>query len=443
MTIVSETKKERYSYVFWLMMDAFYVLFAVRYVLHVNFPAIVFLAWVTVMSFVFDKDEIIALVISFFPLYPGFQYKYAILICTVVLLLKCFRKIRINAIVYFVAALMMWELLHLIGDSGSFSEYLRGFAELIFLSVVLCVPTTEKRDLSYLNRLLALSTVVAFFLLMVTTLEVNKISLWELMQKGFRFGATGAVEGEFRFNYNANGFGLICNMGITAILINIFLKKAWLIDYVMLFVITFAGCLTVSRTFLLCLALTLVLYIVLQKKSLLYKIIPLVAMAIFCLVFFLIVKEYFPSIIENYGNRFDVDDVSNGRVDLLAYYNKLLFSSARALFFGLGMQDIPQHAFEILGGTELMLEPHNGYQEILVVWGIPGFVLVALILWCIIGKSVKEKKKVPLIFYLPLILLAVNIMAGQFVTSGLKMMSLIFIYEVLANSYGASKDNQI
>ena len=432
--------KNKYSRKFWLMMSAFYMLFIIRNILHIEFPVVIYLGWVAIMALVFDDSEIKALVISFIPLSPGFQFKYAMFICIFVLIIKYYNRFRINSIAVTGILLMVWELLHFGIGTPSFLEFARGFAEIVFIIAVVCLPPSRKQSISELTRVLALSSAVAFIILLFATVEGRGASIMELMEKGFRFGVSEITEELFVFNYNANGLGFICNLAIVGLLINVYNKNAKIIDYLMIVFLVFIGLLTVSRTFLLCLAIMVILYILLQKRSLLQRALTVLILGTVAIIMLLLISEYFPSIIDNYDNRFSVDDVTGNRAYLLSFYNEFIFSSSENLFFGIGIQDISEKAYSITGIDPGV--PHNGYQQLIVAWGIPGFVLMLLFVCKIISQARKFNKKIPLMYYLPLLLLLIDNLAGQFVTAPSNMLSLVFIFEILSNINSYNEDKK-
>ena len=175
----------------------------------------------------------------------------------------------------------------------------------------------------------------------------------------------------------------------------------------MIVFLVFIGLLTVSRTFLLCLAVIVVLYILLQKRSLFQRALTVLILGSVAIIMLLLISKYFPSIIDNYDNRFGAEDVTGGRSYLLKFYNELILSSPENLFFGIGIQSIASKALAITGVNVQV--PHNGYQQLIVAWGIPGLVLMVLFVYKIISQARKLSKKTPLLYYLPLLLLMIGI----------------------------------
>ncbi|MBO7303964.1 MAG: O-antigen ligase family protein [Clostridia bacterium] len=423
--------EDSYGKKFWLMMGAFYALFIIRNIINLQFPVPLYLAWVIVMALSFDDNEIKALVLSFSPLSPGFQFKYAIFICVAVLIVRNYKQLKANHAFLVGVMLMAWEFLHFGIGSPSFTEFIRGFAELIFIMIIMCIPTKRKGNIEQLTRALAISSTVAFIILLFMTVEGRGETIMELLRRGFRFGVSEKTEETFTFNYNANALGFMCNIAIAGLFINIHNKTAKIIDYLMLAFCIFIGLLTVSRTFLICLLISVVAYVLLQQKSLGKKIAVIAGLLAAIGVLLLVISNFFPEIIENYTVRFGDEDVTGGRSYLFEFYNKFIFSSPDRLLFGIGIQNIAEKASSIMG--EVVQVPHNGYQQLVVAWGIPGFVLMVLFVYQIIKKASRSNPNPLLIGYLPFLILMINILAGQFVTVGSKILALVLIYEILSN----------
>ena len=434
--IIDESEKQlnrkSFDQRFWIMLAVFYLLFVIRNVLSFEFPIVIYLGWIAVMAVLFNDDEIKGLVISFIPLSPGFQIKYAVLVCAVILVIKYYNRIRIPTFTALLLAVMVWELFHFSIGSFSATEWLRGFSELIGVMVVICIPAREKIDITTFTRILGISSAVAFLILIIVTVKSKDTSLISLIQDGFRFGVSDDSQEAFRMNYNANGLGFLCNITIAALLLNFELKKAKIIDGVLIAFCILVGSLTVSRTFILCLAITVFLYIVLQRKPIDQRLKTIFILLLVCAVALVIVWRVSPGIIENYTDRFSEEDVTGGRSYLFEFYNRFILSSPWVFLFGVGIQDISGKALIMMGETVFV--PHNGYQQIVIAWGIIGFVLMFALITCIIVNAKKRNSSIPAIAYLPFVLLLVNIMAGQFVTAGSKVLSLALIYEILVNA---------
>lgn len=415
--------------IFWPMLAVFYALFFVRDVLSVEFPVFLYLVWIAVMALSFNDTEIKALIVAFIPLAPGFQSKYAVLVCMIVLLIKYCRRLRARLFLFIIPLLMFWELLHVGDGYFSMAEYLSGFAPLMCLAIVVCLPTKDE-DMSFFSRVLAISLAVGSLILIANTVLGSQQSLVSLVQEGFRLGELEEAE-NYQITYNANGLGFLCNLAIAGLLTNIYFKRAKRIDYVLMAGAVLIGCLTVSRTFLLCLAGTMVLYIFLQNKKVTHKATVFFSIALILFLAIVILNMVAPMIIQNYVIRFGADDITGGRTYLSDIYNEFITSTPKRFWYGIGIQNINWKVWSLEGLA--INVPHNGYQQLIVAWGVVGLVLMMVFLLCLVLHARKKNPGAPRILYMPLILLLINIMAGQFVTSGSKLMSLVFIYLMICN----------
>ena len=427
--IQKNTERASFGQMFWIMMAVFYSLFVVRNVLSVEFPVSIYLVWVALMAFVFDDTEIKALIISFMPLVPGFQSKYAVLICMIVLIIKYFKQLRIPPFIFCVILLMFWEFLHLNEGYATTAEYLSGFAPLMCLAVVVSLPGKHE-DISVFSRVLAVSLAVGSLILIANTVLGSHQSLMSLVQSGFRLGEVEEAL-NYQITYNANGLGFLCNMTVVGLLSNIYFKRSKKIDYFLMIFAIVIGCLTVSRTFLLCLAGTIALYILLQNKAPSYKIRLFITILLLIGIALLVLKLVAPDIIDNYVMRFSADDITGGRAYLSDFYNDFIISTPKNFLYGIGIQNINTKIMA-LKGVDVNV-PHNGYQQMLVAWGIVGLLLMLVFIFCLVLYARKKNPRVPLMCYLPLVLLLINILAGQFVTSGTKLLSLVYIFLMISN----------
>ena len=431
--IESLHKAERptgYSKKFWLLMSVFYLLFVIRNLIGLSFPVEIFLILVTLMACLFDEEEIVALVVSFIPLYPAFQNKIAILLCLAVLIIKCYRQIKILPFTLAGVLLILWEFFHHNIGTFSFVEGFASFAELIFVMVLACIQRKKTTNMVALSRVYGITCIVCFVILLANTFQVTHMNFFQLLGSGYRLGELKALESlGYQFSYNPNGLGFICNLGIGILLLNFYHKKGNLLDALMIVVMLFIGTLTVSRTFLILFALTVILFIMLQNVDFFKRLRSIFLLFVALGMVLLLIYALFPNIFLNYLERFMVEDVTNGRSYLSDFYNSFIFSSFDRLFFGVGMQDIvgKMRLFENID----ILCPHNGYQEIVVAWGIPGLILMGIFMSGIVMSAMKKRatKKIEWTHFMVLLLLLVNIIAGQFFTSSFRMISLVLVYE--------------
>ena len=210
-SIQNREDASKYSFKFWLMMAIFYAMFIVRNVIGISFPVVLYLAWIGVMTLSLEEHELKALLISFIPLYPAFQYKYAIMLWLVIYVIRFFRQTKLTLLIFPGIFLMLWELLHHGIGNFSFWEYVRSFVEILCIMAIMCIVQKKRTDVCQISRVLAFSSVIAFGILLLTTLQTTGMSLFELLEKGFRLGKQNEEIEGFKFIYNANGLGFLCN----------------------------------------------------------------------------------------------------------------------------------------------------------------------------------------------------------------------------------------
>lgn len=416
---------------FAVVMCLFVAMFFARNVFSIQFPVALYLGAVAGIAIVCSREELIALVVSFIPLSVGFQYKYAILLCIAIYIFKYAKTIRFPKYALVVVAMFVWELLHAFVGELSLVESLRDFSELIFLAIVLMAEDFNFSD-GLVERTLAYCTFAAVSIVFLVSLRDIRYDLVEFLESGIRFGLADTEAVNFGFNYNQNGLGLLCNMGIAAILLLRHNKQAKLWDYAVIATLFFIGLMTISRSFIICFVLIIVLYVFTQTGSLKKKMTSLLGMAALLVALVLIASVVMPQAFSNLEARFMVEDVTNGRNDLFAFYNKHILSDWKHLIFGVGLQNYADKVGRI--HNVFTNVSHNSIQEAVVVWGIVGVVLLGYLVYFIIKRARCSVKKVLIVNYIPLILLFVQSLSGQLLSAGKELLIFTFIYACFCNS---------
>lgn len=395
-------------------------------------PVSVILGIAALCAILGDRSEIVTLAICFIPLSAAFQYKYAILVCLVVYAVKYYRDIRISPLFLPLLGMMIWELLHAFGVSFSIAEWLRDFAELILL-VFLSSVVFKKMRYAVLCRSFALCCIITMTIVLLNLLKANNYDFSGIFDGFYRFGIGNMDVEHYGVNYNPNALGRISNLALCGLLQLVLCKKHRPADYILMLLLVFFGILTMSRSFLVCLLFLLLSFFVsngMSRKAKKYVFFVLLALALS--VFLL--NKIVPEVITRYWERFQVDDITNGRSFLFAFYNEHLVSNWEHLLFGLGVQGMPQRLAALYGDVNVS---HNAIQELLIVWGIPGLCMFLVFLFGLIRFSWrKEQGKRKLIHFMPLILLLIAIQSGQMITSGITLLELVFAYVSMRTVFG-------
>jgi len=415
--------------------SSFVLLFAtifIRYVVQVDIPRLVFLGIVAVMAVSADEDELIAIPLCCIPLYTSIQYLYAVGICLIVMVGRFWSKIRLNLSLLPVLLLFFWEILHCFDAYSSIMEAVRVFVPFFLLGVLMCFPM---KDLNYpkVVRLVANSTTFICVVLLVRVIQDANFNLQVAFLDMQRLGFVDESNEIVGAYLNPNTLGYFCIMAAIGLLQLITVRKHQASDVVMLVLLLVCGMMTMSRTYLVCLVVMLMLFLMVQKGTWMQKARNIVLLLVLFAVLALIMWLVFPAVAEAFLGRMQVDDISNGRNLLLVQYLERNFESMHSAFFGLGVQSLREKVTDFYGLSALV--PHNGIQDIVTVWGLPG---LALFVWILVEMCRRSRRWNPerrLINFIPLLLLLLKVQAGQLATScytllifSLAYLSLVYVF---------------
>ncbi len=408
---------------FYLEISLLYAIIFVRNILEISIPVGLILVYSFIIALGSRRDEIFALSICCIPLWAAFQYKYLLLFCILIYAMKYPKDIRISYRILPLLLMMAWELLHGGRYSFSYYEYLRDFSELIFCSFLLTMDH-KKTDYPMISRLLAVSSVFVCSVVLINLLKANAFDFLLIFRGSYRFGVGNSAVQNFGLNYNANQLGFICNLSVSGLIQLILSRRQRKADYFLITALILFGVMTMSRTFLVCLALLFVLFVCFGNAGTSAKIKRIFAASLVLLLITLAGWLIMPTVFNSFAARFLEEDISNGRLELFLFYHEHLMSGFRPMFFGTGIQ----HYTRDLVNTYNYLSnvSHNGVQEIVLCWGIPGLLLMASLLCSMISHRKREFRRRN-INYIPLILLMVDMQAGQFLRSGVAMLALSFV----------------
>ena len=425
-------KKHR---LFWIMMAGFMFLILVRNIYKIEYPIVILLGYAGFMAMLADHDETMALAVSFIPFSAAFQYRYALLAIIVIYAIKHWEEMkRINLYAYIPLVLMMcWEASHALLGEFSLVLYLQGFSELMFCSFVISLPN-KKFDYSLISRTLAIAVVFCCSISLWKLLETVDFDFEAIFLDGnYRFGLVEEKGTSYVLNYNSNALGFMCNIGMLGLLLRMAKYKANILDIVLVIAQIILGFLTLSRSFTICLLLAVVLYVFSVSRSVGKLVKYLLAVGFVLAIAILIINLTAPYIFENLFDRFGEDDVTGGRAGLLEWYNKYLFDSPSHYLFGTGLQNILSKV-NIDSWNIVSAVPHNGFQELLVVWGIMGILLFGTFCVMLVVMS-KQKCSRRICNFIPSVIWLVMGMSGQWITSGKDMVLLTFLFIVLRTDF--------
>ena len=426
--MVLRIQKNTENKIFKVYMLAMFALVVVRYLMKVNVPAIAFLLVAMLPIWCGTTSEQLAFVASCIPLSVAFQYKYALLILSVAIIVKNRWQLKRSGVLLVVFAMMVWELWHAFYGHFSYVEYLRDFAELILLGVVTSIDLHDV-DHKLVIRSLAISVVgvcVIMLIMQLQQFDFDLVAVFGRSAHKFRFGESNMESGRFALNFNSNNLGFICNLSMCGGLLLAVRKENHRLDIILTVCLVIFALMTLSRAAIICTILVFVAYFIFVEGKLNKKIWGVVGGILIAILALVLLNLFVPAVYENIVERFQRSDVWNGRGNLLKYYNQFLLSSPMFLLFGIGMQ----HIFEKVSPLYPVLDvPHMGLQEVCVSWGLVGVVLFIIVIWKIIKMSkYSAHGKRQLYQFMPLVLTLVFTMTGQLLTSSRALMALTVAY---------------
>ena len=426
MILKSQNKGNNRIFVIYLIV--MFALVILRYLMRINIPAVVFLL-VSALPICFGSiSEQMAFVASCIPLSVAFQYKYALLILTAVIMIKKQWRLKASGVFGIVIAMMIWEFWHVFYGYFSYMEYLRDFAELIFLGVVTSIDA-EDLDHKLVIRGLSVSVVGICAVMLFMQLQQFGFDLMAVFARSahsFRFGQNSLETGTFALKFNANNLGFICNLSVCGSLLLAARKEHRLIDIILAICSVVFAMMTLSRAAIVCAVMIFGVYLIAADRKSSKKILGVLGGLLIAITAFVLLRTFIPAVLENVKERFQRKDVWNGRGSLLHYYWLFLLHSPTNMLFGVGMQGMYEKVSRHYPVHDV---PHMGFQEVWVAWGVVGLVMLLMMLWKIIVTSQKYAGgKRQLYQYMPFVLTIVYTTSGQLLTSSRALMALSFAY---------------
>ena len=429
--VVSKNVRTNGTLIFCLYLVLMLGCLFLRNALGVNIPPVFFLMITAVSLILGDQNQIIATAVCCIPFSTGFQFKYALLLCILVLAVKNRKYFRLTLAFVVVVILAIWELIHGIGGMFSIMEYPRSMAEFIFLGAVFSF--WDKKSLNYrlILRGYSVAMIGVCFIMFYLQLAQNGFSVAALLSQGdfFRFGQENTDFAQYALNFNPNSLGFSCCLCVACSLFFLRRREFRLIDGVLLFFSVGFCVMTLSRTAVVCLAVLVLGYLLLLPMPGIKKLGYLLFMATLLAVVIALLYQIMPAVFDNLFARFQESDGFSGRDVLFAFYNQHLLSSPVHFFFGIGIQQISTKITQIHGIS--INVSHNGYQEAMVVWGVVGLVCVLLLLYSVICETRGEHRR-KLIAFVPFGMLLLYVMAGQLVSAESTLMSILLVAVILS-----------
>lgn len=424
----------------------FYALFALNifllfcnYSLQFTIPSIVFVLILVFAAFIGDKDELVSVCICCAVWSTAIKWHYVLVICSMILLLKYGKKIKIDIGFIPVVLIVIWELLHYLSNEINLKSMLFFPFLYVFLVLIFYISDMQTIDYSFIMRNFAIAVFGVCCILILNLLIQNNFSLDMAFFDMQRLGQTDEEIGGMVIN--PNSLGVLCVLSVGCLLQIRSAGEKRTFDIFLIVGLLVLGATTCSKTYLACLLILCVFLFVVSNISVTKKFKVLLGSVFVLLISVLLLKLLFPTALDMFIQRFNVDDITNGRAVLFNEYNKYLFSSAKAFLWGLGVINLGEKVMNLSISFNM---PHNGIQEIMVAWGIIGLLLFTSMIFVMIRRSKQENPHQSLTNYALLIVLLAKIMVGQVITSNYTMLLFALIYFSLCyDCTGKRLDRQV
>lgn len=341
------------------------------------------------------------------PFLVGLPGSYIFAIGLVVFLAKNLRELVISKYILAPVLILVVELLSFMYGSFSLFDFFK-FAVIILFTAVLIFTHNEEVDFRKGLTYFILAAVSAQLLVILQSVTVY--GLTELVDAGVRLGNTEKLLAEtgMRISFNPNEFGRLCTFTLSILLMFLYRRANPRIIVIGLIIVQIlVGSFSLSRNFLIILAMITVVYMMASSSSMGKFMKAMAQTAAIALAVYLAVSNLFPNIYDGFVSRFMVADVSGGRVNITREYFAVISENPERLFLGVGIQD-----YEVKSDMDIV--SHNGTQEVLITWGIMGLLLVITYIYGIYRHSGIRDREDVLIYLLPLLAIIVGVQSGQF-----------------------------
>lgn len=393
-----------------------------------------YLAFVVGCMVLADYRTLVNMVCFILPLVCGLPGTY-IMPCAVVLLI--FKRGRLGLMpIFFVICL---SLLEVVASFWYPSPHVPDMVQYIsFLAVViLLIHNTAEIDYEEGVRLYLYGVVLLCAVIMIATIQDAPKNWLDMFARGaFRFGEVEKEqESAIALTLNANS---LAYYSITGVGCGIFIaerRKGWArAFYIILAVIAAtAGFFTISRSWLLVMALCLLLYIFSKLRTPRQFISTVGVLAVLVIAIVILLQQN-PRLMDGFLTRLTDEDMEtgNGRTEIFTRWVEIYLNDIRFFFLGTGVTQ-----YKMVGGYGSF---HNGTQQILVCTGFVGFVIY---MFALIGPVLQARKAVKGNFaaWLPLLGVVGFVQTIQFLNP--MMLMLPYVIGIYALRAGGQKNEII
>ena len=378
----------------------------------------IFIVLGAVICFICDKTELLCFVAFIAPLHTGVSGVYISGFALIAFFIKNKQIKRSNVSHLLIFALLALELIVGLHYEFSYVEYIR-----LAICFILLFTVTLDSGLEVDGEKVLKFFLFGYFIALICIWGqmLRSFSFSQILSLGVRFGELSRVGIEdegMRVSFNSNDLGFISMLA--ALFSLLLLKKSGKKLYIVPFAFAvITSIMTMSRGANIALVIGLILYFLFsadnKRKTARNVIIAVVSIAVLLQVMWWLIPNYFTAFSERMG----VEDISNGRWDIALFYFRALWHNPVGLLFGVGLQ-------KYNAKYDYTLSAHNATQEILIAWGILGFVIVMALFVRAVIITKNNNPGFRLFQAVPLITLLIGLQSSQGF-SGLSHMQYLLV----------------
>lgn len=424
MSMLSGHKSHGRYYLFMLVL---FLLVIIRNVIGIKIPVASFLLIALFVGMLCNSEENVAFICSMAPFEMTFQYRYMIIICAIFLVIKK-QKIVLKNIIPIVF-MILWDCLHYVNEGVALASAMRAFGVLLGLGLVLMVKPIDYSD-GLPMRSLAVCTLFSCMI----TFYVNKGLTGYSFASSDRLGSTYDMAESYNALLNPNVGSFLCVLSICGLVLLLKYGSNKYIDIPIIAALSVFILLFQSKSAMISVAFAIIIYLYANNKNWIMPTLRVIGLLVLMMILGFV---FFRKAIEGVLSRFLAGDFSTGRVGIFQFYHDYLFAEPKRYLFGIGLYDYAariaaqlnravlenSHAVTYVNDRLVLIVSHNNIQEILLIWGIPGVMMMGWLLKCIIQH---RRMKRNIMHYLAFYFILLYTLQGQLLSSNVAIIGLIF-----------------
>lgn len=361
------------------------LLIFVRDLGHIKVPFIIFSFTVFIFSLLTDSNGRLLIISYLLPFCRALPYSEMLVIVLFIDVVFSIKKIKVHSRLYLpILLIIAIELLDYIRFNIFSNEIIYLVLYMLYAVYVIAQGIAINME-SKIAKAFSIGTIVAVIVVVIR--EVSLLGMNYITVYGVRFGTE--TNGLMVTNFNSNELAMYCAVAASLMVVEFLLSKDRF-DLFLGVIVSALGFVSVSRTYLIIISVVWLYYIMKQIRSVKGIIITILMLIILLFILTYFFSDFTSWIMSYYSqrNRQASLDGFGGRTSIMSMLFKYYFASLWSMFFGYS---------EMYPNILNSGAAHNGLQEMLISWGLVGFII--LIIWIItmfryryikLGKVSKE-----------------------------------------------------